>query len=273
LGFAAKGSRIKLSRGTRPHVQILDRGSLYYSSNARVPRGPWRRPFGDEFELLSAGPHRWPNVVATIIPQVSNRTRTLLLREARRQCVGHKAEKVEIIKEWSREVWEPFAENSSSVRCLGFAIRDPGQLTTTVDQRICKRTGLHVDSWFKAKADERNLAANRLCLNLGSSSRSLLFINLPLTRIVRMLKRRGLATPLDSPSQVGRHFMRLFPDYSVVSLDVRPWEAYLAPTENIIHDGSTKGQRTLDITVTFLGQFRAFGDPSRMLHRKNGVDI
>jgi hypothetical protein len=256
LDSAVEPDRIKLSRGTRLHTGKSQDELCYYSPGARVPRGPWRHPFDVEWKLLTAGPYRWPNVVGIVTPQVSDKVREMLLLEAQRVEIGHKAQKMETIKEFAWEVWKPFANKSSIIRCLGFSIRAPGQTTTTVGQKGA-RIGLHVDSWFNAKADRRDSAANRLCLNLGRSSRTLLFINISLSSIVRILKDRGLEPPLNSPSQVGRLFMQVFPNYPVVSLDIRPGEAYLAPTENIIHDSSTKRRRALDITLTFLGHFRA----------------
>jgi hypothetical protein len=57
------------------------------------------------------------------------------------------------------------------------------------------------------------------------------------------------------PSAIARDFMRAFPSYPAVRLRIRPGEAYIAPTENIAHDGSTIGMDAMDITLTVIGRF------------------
>ena len=37
---------------------------------------------------------------------------------------------------------------------------------------------------------------------------------------------------------------------------VRPGEAYIAPTEDVIHDGDTEAITTADVALTLLGRFR-----------------
>jgi hypothetical protein len=45
------------------------------------------------------------------------------------------------------------------------------------------------------------------------------------------------------------------PDYPVVKIKIAPLCAYIAPTENIIHDGYNPHSESLDVTGTFFGQF------------------
>ena len=49
--------------------------------------------------------------------------------------------------------------------------------------------------------------------------------------------------------------MRSCPNYPVARLRIDPGEAYILPTDNLIHDASTEGTRCPDITLTFLGFF------------------
>jgi hypothetical protein len=49
--------------------------------------------------------------------------------------------------------------------------------------------------------------------------------------------------------------MRQFPTYPVLRLRVKPGEAYIAPTDNLIHDGSSVGKQFPDITIHNLGYF------------------
>jgi hypothetical protein len=54
---------------------------------------------------------------------------------------------------------------------------------------------------------------------------------------------------------LGQRFMKACPDYPVVQLRIEPGEAYIFPTDNLIHDASTNGKQFPDITLTFLGCF------------------
>jgi hypothetical protein len=49
--------------------------------------------------------------------------------------------------------------------------------------------------------------------------------------------------------------MRAYPDYPVTALTIHPGEAYIAATENLIHDGSSMGLTDPDVLFTILGEF------------------
>jgi hypothetical protein len=49
--------------------------------------------------------------------------------------------------------------------------------------------------------------------------------------------------------------MEAFPSYPVLRLEIRPGEAYIAPTEIVIHDATTMGKEFTDATFTVLGNF------------------
>ena len=51
-------------------------------------------------------------------------------------------------------------------------------------------------------------------------------------------------------------FFKYFPDYPVLKIEQKPYEYYIAPTDNCIHDGATLERRSLDIVMTYLGHFK-----------------
>lgn len=111
--------------------------------------------------------------------------------------------------------------------------------------------GLHIDSWFNASMTNRSSGLpNRMCVNLGPERRFFMFMNLPLPVMREMLGRMP-TDPVTFPVE----FMEAFPDYPVVKLEVGPGEAYIAPTEIIIHDATTIGKEYTDATFTILGNF------------------
>ena len=61
--------------------------------------------------------------------------------------------------------------------------------------------------------------------------------------------------PRMSATALAREFMTLYPQYPVIRVQVRPGEAYLAPTDNLVHDGSSVDMTEEDRNLTFLGEF------------------
>lgn len=150
---------------------------------------------------------------------------------------------------------------SATVSCSGdYDIRDvclksPGLLTTTVDN-LHRGVGLHLDSFDMKSIYERDNCRNRICINLGKEDRSFIFVHMRANELLEMLHTDN--APRLNPnigSSLARYFFDRFRDVQVTMLRVRPHEAYVMPTENIIHDASTLGRSTLDISLTFLGRF------------------
>jgi len=117
--------------------------------------------------------------------------------------------------------------------------------------------GLHIDHWDGLPLRHRYRARNRICINLSREPRYSLFFNLPM---MEMFRSAGLRDPDDIYSDfrglyLGQRFMTICPDYPVVRLRIDPGEAYVLPTDNLIHDASTTGNRFTDITLTYLGLF------------------
>jgi hypothetical protein len=55
---------------------------------------------------------------------------------------------------------------------------------------------------------------------------------------------------------LGRLFMDKYPQFPVVRCRLAPNEAYIAPTENLVHDGSSEGQVDADGKFTILRHIR-----------------
>jgi hypothetical protein len=116
--------------------------------------------------------------------------------------------------------------------------------------------GMHLDTWEKIPLHERHTARNRVCINLGREDRYFLFFNLSLMRMFYALGGEDPSKADDFyGTDLGHAFMRAFPGYPVLRLRLKPREAYIAPTDNLIHDGSSVGKRYPDIALHVLGYF------------------
>lgn len=135
----------------------------------------------------------------------------------------------------------------SEIHNLGIQI-EPGNEYTTTKQNL-QYVGLHIDSWDKLPLSERKKSKNRICFNIGKEPRYLYFINVPAHQLVN--ENEG-----SDVDKIVNDFLVNNPQYPVIRLKVNPFEGYIAPTEYIIHDGSTSGNSYKDITFTIRSYFQ-----------------
>ncbi len=130
------------------------------------------------------------------------------------------------------------------LQILGLATHAPGQLTVTRRTPADRKIGLHVDSWDQHKSEGRAESRNRLCINLGSQPRLFCFGDQLLSNYTLDSRITNLGRFLcEETFRAGRFF----------ALKVDPGFAYVAPTENIVHDGSTLFQSEPDLSFTLIG--------------------
>ena len=246
-----------VAAGTIRSPQHPDRGPEYEAS-ALVPLGDWRA--AEMPDLARAAEREAPlgrRVALVTVPSP--------VVEALRSVASIPDEagssSVEIAKERRRifglalgEIVRLYGDARVPSRILGFG-RNPAGLVTTTTGRDGRRIGLHVDSWSNAPWSDRGTVDNRLCLNVGSSPRRLLFVPVTLEYMARSLAVRGIDVAATSPTDLGRLYLKSHPDTPVFALSVAPGEAYIAPTENMVHDGSTLDTAEDDVFITFLGRF------------------
>jgi hypothetical protein len=261
--------RLEKSCGTTPA------NSPAYEANTTIPLKPWRSllpadpilaaPDSHEFtpsssirSLLPADPilaapdsHEFtPSSSIAIIsvpPSLLDAARSIDPGPDRRTAEREVLEFADSLK----------GDESVETRLLGAYSREWGLVTTTLNPRTSQYIGLHLDSFYSHPLETRHLSPNRLCINTGSESRFLLFINLTLQQMHEVLLEqldKGIAHTWDE-TNVGNTFMRHFPHYPVIKVLLQPGEAYIAPTENLIHDSTTEGMSAPDVTVTLLGAF------------------
>lgn len=140
---------------------------------------------------------------------------------------------------------------NDSMRVLGHYSRMPGLASTSIGEDG-KFVGLHVDSWASGSISERKEGyPSRLCVNLGPEDRYFMFQNLSFNQIAEISN-----SPIsDHPNQFVVDFLDSNPSYPVLKLRIKPGEAYIAPTEIMIHDATTRDKHYVDASVTILGDF------------------
>jgi len=134
-----------------------------------------------------------------------------------------------------------------------------GVPTSTYDGNQKRYRGLHVDNWTMPVCHlrERSTSSLRLGLNVGSHSRSFVFINLTIATMFDLLSRDPDSFPHREVEYSDQHrnhnassfteaFMQRFIDYPVIRVELPPNYGYLAPVNNIIHDGYALHNQSTD---------------------------
>jgi hypothetical protein len=261
-GIRVLGSREFVASRTMAYVGTEPASGALYSDPAYVPRLPLRTLTSEELDNLCCREFgSVPGVCIAIVRAPAEIRHQLEPDLSLLESMTDDSGEAGFLKSVLTEA-EKFAVSLRSSRargrhrCLGVFKRPPGMLTTTRDA-ASGYIGLHVDSFFDAGLAERVLAPNRLCINLGNEPRHLVFVNLGLSKCSQMLRESGCcdADTEDPGSGIAGAFLAHFPDYPVLHLRIDPDEAYIAPTENIIHDSTTSCRRSADLFLTFLGYF------------------
>ena len=247
-------SRISLSAGTVDASSV----GLPYVTHARIPIGEWRIPTPVELHnILTLTPLPRSNcvVISRILGQpelteIHAEFRTIRSRFGNPQDLNERL--ISLVTPILRskcqicDVSKVFGLNT-----------DPGRLpTTSINRQINLFAGLHVDVWEERNLDERHLCANRISISLGKSHRYFLFVGVSVAEMKEALADCSIGNELTSIAYVTTRFLEKYPDYPVVRIRLEGGEAYFAPTENIIHDGSTSDCAVPPYTFAMQGVFQ-----------------
>lgn len=252
--------RVYLSDGTISLPQEGDKDEsekAEYNPGAFLPRTPWRKPTDWESKRLwhdsgvtnvdFVGVAGIPNELLAALRNLVRDTDTKELRQLEPRRIR------EFIGPLINYLCDRFAYKSEPFN-HGIHVHLPGRETVTLNTASGKYLGLHLDSWDRYPVEARARSLNRICVNIGAEPRHLLFLNLSLMNVAR-LAQESHETADHAYDSVGPAFLSRFPGYPIVKVRIAPGEAYIAPTDNIIHDASTVGSESPSITLTLRGWF------------------
>jgi hypothetical protein len=246
-------NRIELSSGTRV-ADVHETTNLVHGANyeegARLPREPWRPPTVEEAQSLIAADIPINMASSVVIFQLPNEISSL----QRAMRSGDKESLEVSLLQSLRSI----CELGGPLQFIGPSKNPANLRTVTFNHSVGRYNGLHVDNWDQLNLDSRHLATNRICINLGQEDRYFLFLPFPLMDIaVALSKEIGAQWKVpERYTLIGRQFMERFPDVPAVRCRLGPGEAYIAPTENLVHDGSSVGQSNMDEQFTIRGHIR-----------------
>jgi hypothetical protein len=271
-----KSPRVMLSGGTR-QVDRDDGDLSHHHIGSFIPMKPWRLPtafeqliLNSDSALLARTEFDLGNSIGIIhIPDSIRKPLENILDRSRNSsqiCFEEHESAIQYINNNYDRILnsiEPFCRSDRNLESLRLHTAQPGSITLT--QNNAPKTpdrpyiGLHLDHIDRAPLRLRHRSRNRICINLGVEDRYFLFINLTM---INMFAALGLSDPEDiyrhyRAVSLGDEFMQSCPDYPVVRLTIAPGEAYIAPTDNIIHDATSEGKKYTDISLHLMGYFQA----------------
>jgi hypothetical protein len=242
---------LEVSSGTRPATD--SDGTLAYKDAARVPKEPWRSLNPSEMSTLFQLTGEWEQHRSVAILRPSVALDTLLANEN------------VAISNYGRDDYPAISKaivNTLAGECEiapdyifhGISRNDPNMVTVSINRDLNKLVGLHVDHWDGLPLSERRFGMNRISVNLGPSSRYILFMPATLEDLGSLLsseRRMHIGLP-----RLPNVFMQEFSDFPVVRCRLPPGASYIIPTENMLHDGSTAGHLVASRSAIFRGHIR-----------------
>ncbi|MFT4114268.1 MAG: hypothetical protein QM649_15995 [Silvibacterium sp.] len=255
LPGAGLNGRIQRSCGT----EIAS--SHDYYAEARVPSGPWGELTPKDRSILLKGysPERRARTIRIVRPPdfiFDSFEELRTIADAKGfdgvlQSVSAKtpAQSLRHFAECARDLYGLGLSGNAGV-LGGVRVNPAGLRTVTTHPTQGRFVGMHVDNWSMVPLRSRHLAPIRICLNIGSEPRYFLFVGLTIQRIADTVRGLpGFRSTLGC-TDIGRLFLSHCPSYAVFRLKLMPGEAYIAPTEAIIHDGSTESAVAPDLSLS-----------------------
>jgi len=249
------GERLQISAGTESFRTRERPQQSSYAPAAIVPAGPWRRPTPSEREAINADWHGADNAVS-ILTLYDMDTIISLQSSVNRLHLTQRQAPVEPDNPFLLEVAARLEELGCRMNLITYypLVADPvGLETVSKDAASGHLVGLHVDAWKDVHPGATGSLPRRMCLNLGTQPRYFLYIDRPVCQMHALLGR-SIQRSSSSP-EVGRAFMETFPSYPVMKVRIDPGEAYLATTDQMVHDGCSVGQISPVLHTAFRGHF------------------
>lgn len=258
---------VQLSNGTRLAASA-DEGPRRYRPGARIPREPWRPAEVADMALdfeTGGGWQQDRSILVAKLPAVQRIAIERLGLASLPDAVANGSQAVSRVGRKCLEIIADYFRCSPGTRCHGIGINGPDMVTTSIDRNIDRIVGLHVDHWDQLPLTARPSAGNRLAINVGEAT--YYFLVLPAT-LEEMTRSLGIPCTDDVDlNELPGRFMTAFPDRPLCRFEIAPGDVYVAPTDNVIHDGSTAGVTTPSRQIVFRGVIEPTTNAYRSLVR------
>ena len=226
-----------------------------------IPQKPCRKPTKEENEILGATKNDLSSHQTIGIVKLPGKLAAKFKKIDFSNCKNHQettklsaTDEYKTVLDETISYYEKLADIKNSSVPHNIYLGEANLLNNTFNQKEKTFIGLHLDS-FERNSETREGARNRICINLGKDPRYLLFYNLQFDQMAEMCNMKKVDRN-GNPYEILHTFFERFNTYPVIKIQINPYEAYIAPTENVIHDGSTEGTKNLDINLAIRGYFK-----------------
>jgi hypothetical protein len=224
-----------------------------------VPKMPWKNiSDDDEKKLFSTENDDFNNISLIKLPNnLKELFIELKIHEIKNQSSIFEIQNSHLYKRVLKKTISYFNKHnlhSSEITPHSLYFGDPNLSNNTYNREDNVYIGMHLDSFERALLKDRKSARNRVCINLGIESRYLLFYNISLLSMYNYVSNDKDVR--NNVNMIYKKFALKFPDFPIYRLEVKPLEAYIAPTEYVIHDGSNWNSNNPDINLVFRGKFK-----------------
>lgn len=249
-------------------------GNRQYKENAFIPKNNWRKLYDEEQSILFTddiekdinsliGLFHLPKNIIHEFDKIG--FKEAFCKDDYDDIFNSQHKKiVDVLKTLGNFFFELIHSNYtlSEVVFHGISFEQQALETVAYSDTDNKYFGLHIDRNISSNLFLRAKNPNRISINIGKESRYLLFVPLSIDSIFKMVVEKegsfeSLKNNLTEQTLV-YNFFKHYPDYPVLRLEHKPYDVYVAPTDNIIHDGSTIGKQLPDMIAVFTGYFNPF---------------
>ncbi|MFI7241655.1 hypothetical protein [Streptomyces qinglanensis] len=248
-------SDVMISSGTR---RLADVPGAAADPTAVVPRDDWRPLTRAERELLDPAPATPLNRMLTVLGLDTDsldacRDELLPVLAAARdgdanEQAGRRGAVLGRVRERALDaVGRCAGARSTRQGASDSVVHGPGLVSTAYNYEQRTFMGLHLDNHEDLPLTERHRSLLLTVANLGFTDRYVHFVNLRTADLTLMLAATGRAVP-DTSHALKNAFFSAFPTHPVLRVRLRPGQAYLVNTQDVLHDGATNTEGLPDVS-------------------------
>jgi len=255
--------QLSINTGTRPGTPET---GLNYHPGSYIPKPGWRKLNPDETKLVLTNRPDTDFRKSIYIGEIPQTLKESFLSLGLQECtqldqifpkIKEDEETVKVINKELDAFLQPFS-STKNYKFHRITRAMPSRETITchyIDEEFIY-IGLHIDQSKHFTPHTAHKSGNRISINLSKETRHLAFINLTLIQVFNLLKEKVILTEDQiNPDNIASLFFEHYPDYPAIRIALKPYQYYIAPTDNFFHDATTLGNKEIDITIVYTGIF------------------
>lgn len=259
--------KVFINNGVKLGKTIPTNGSLIYCDDAFIPDHSWRNLNSFEKNMIIAGDNKQNYSSSILINKLPNNIIALIEQLQIGDCQDYpsilrafwnNSEIVKVIQSEIIQILYKYSQDHSKLLFHRIVFNPPQieTLTYFIEDKKLNFVGFHIDRSTVFDFTDVDKSKNRLCINVGLENRIVYYINLSLNQMYSLLKDiKTIDFSKLTVDNIGTFFFQNFPNYPVVKIIQAPYEYYIMPTDNVLHDGSSLGKEKHDICLVYLGYF------------------